>query len=224
MDYKIIRTKRRTLALHISSRDAMLTIRAPLSMKDETIYKFLAEKSNWIRRKQTEITQQLEKFKPKQFTEGEEFLLAGRLYPLHILPGTKPYVYLNSEEKIVMTQACLTSPKHYMEWFYKQQAKQMLTKRTHQIAEQLGYNVAAVKINSARTRWGSCSMKNTINFSWRLVLMPWDVIDYVIIHELIHIDIKNHSRRFYARMLKLVPDYIEREKRLKEYSAAVSTL
>lgn len=69
----------------------------------------------------------------------------------------------------------------------------MLVKRTEQIAEKLGYNVKAVRINSARTRWGSCSVNSTINYSWRLVLLPWDVIDYVIIHELIHIDIEGST-------------------------------
>jgi len=224
MDYKIIRTKRKTLALHISSRDAMLTIRAPMGMSEETIYSFVAEKSNWIRRKQTEISRQLDKHRPKQFVTGEQFLLAGRLYPLEITPGTKPRVYLSSDEKIIMTEACLAAPRHYMEWFYKQQAKSMLVQRTMQIAEKLGYNVKGVRINSARTRWGSCSMNSTINYSLRLVLLPWDVIDYVIIHELIHIDIKDHSRRFYARLLKLLPDYAEREKKLKEHSLAASIL
>lgn len=224
INYNIIRTKRKTLALHISSRDAMLTIRAPIGMSEETIHRFITQKSNWIRRKQTEISRQLEKHKPKQFITGEQFLLAGRLYPLSVIPGAKPRVYLSSEEKIVMTEACLPAPRHYMEWFYKQQAKSMLVKRTGQIAEKLGYDVKAVRINSARTRWGSCSVDSTINYSWRLVLLPWDVIDYVIIHELIHIDIKDHSRRFYARMLKLLPDYAEREKKLKEHSLAASIL
>lgn len=202
----------------------MLTIRAPIGMSEETIYRFVAEKSRWIHRKQAEISSQLEKHKPKQFVTGEQFLLAGRLYPLEIIAGTKPRVYISAEEKIVMTEACLAAPRHYMEWFYKQQAKSMLVKRTKQIAEKLGYSVKAVRINSARTRWGSCSMDSTINYSWRLVLLPWDVIDYVIIHELIHIDIKDHSRRFYARMLKLLPDYAEREKKLKEHSLAATVL
>ena len=73
----------------------------------------------------------------------------------------------------------------------------------------------AVKVNSAKTRWGSCSGRNSINFSWRLIMADDDVIDYVIVHELAHIKEHNHSDRFWAVVASVLPDYKMRQAKLK---------
>ena len=155
------------------------------------------------------------KHKPKQYVDGEEFLFAGRAYALEIVPGSTAKIALTTEGKLRITEKCLEAPKHYIEWFYKQFAKKHITARVKQIADIFGYKYASVKINSAKTRWGSCSMRGSLNFSWRLVIMPEEMIDYVIVHELVHLEIKDHSKRFYARMSELMPDHKRREKWLK---------
>ena len=75
---------------------------------------------------------------------------------------------------------------------------------------------SAVKINSAKTRFGSCSAKNSLNFSCRVMIYPPEIIDYVIVHELAHIKHHNHSRAFYALIAEFSPDYKERILFLKE--------
>jgi len=74
---------------------------------------------------------------------------------------------------------------------------------------------SSVKITSAKTRFGSCSGKNSICFSYRLMLYPKAAVDYVIVHELAHIKHKNHGKQFYALVEKYLPDYRERNKMLK---------
>ena len=73
-----------------------------------------------------------------------------------------------------------------------------------------------MKITDARTRWGSCSTRGSLNFSWRLVMAPPAVIDYVILHELAHLKIHNHSSNFWSRVAQLVPDYREHKKWLEQ--------
>ena len=80
----------------------------------------------------------------------------------------------------------------------------------------MGLYPASVKITSAATRFGSCSGKNSICFSYRLMLYPPEAVDYVVVHELAHIKEKNHSARFYALVERYMPDYREREKLLKK--------
>ena len=75
-----------------------------------------------------------------------------------------------------------------------------------------------IRITSATARWGSCSRKGSLCFSFRLMLLPDDLIDYVVIHELAHIKEKNHKAGFYAVLAEYMPDYKERQKRLKEWS------
>ncbi len=217
MQYKIIRSRRRTIALQVNN-DATLTVKIPYGVTMAYVERFIEQKKSWIHKKQEQFNAQKDKFKPKQFTEGEDFIFAGRAYPLEIVPGSKAKIVLTAEGRLRITQKCLEAPKYYIEWFYKQFAKKYITARTAEIAQEFGYKYKSIKINSAKTRWGSCSMRGNLNFSWRLVIMPPEMIDYVIVHELVHLEIKDHSHRFYSRMSELMPDHKRREKWLKENS------
>jgi hypothetical protein len=73
-----------------------------------------------------------------------------------------------------------------------------------------------IGITAAKTRWGSCSGRNNINFSWRLMMAEPEVIDYVIVHELAHIKEKNHGKQFWRLVEKYEPDYRERKNKLKQ--------
>ena len=216
--FKIIRSRRRTIALQVNS-DATLTVRIPYGVSMEYVERFIADKKSWIEKKQEKFRTLGIKHKPKQFSAGEEFIFAGKSYPLEVVPGTAARILLTPDGKLRITEKCLDVPKHYIEWFYKQFAKKYLTGRLAELARAFGYKYNSIKINSAKTRWGSCSMRGNINFSWRLVIMPPEMIDYVIVHELVHLEIKDHSTRFYARMSELMADHKQREKWLKENSA-----
>lgn len=90
-----------------------------------------------------------------------------------------------------------------------------LPRRVEYYAKLMGVQPSSVKITSAKTRFGSCSSKNGICFSWRLMLYPPEAIDYVVVHELAHIREKSHSPAFYAVVAEILPDYKTREKLLK---------
>ena len=79
-------------------------------------------------------------------------------------------------------------------------------------------SIANIRINSARTRWGSCSSKGTLSFSYRLVAFPEETIDAVIVHELAHLTHANHSKRFWDLVYAILPDYEARVKILKKIS------
>ena len=94
-------------------------------------------------------------------------------------------------------------------------ARDYLPKRTAHWAEIMGVSPAGVRITNAKTRFGSCSPKNRICYSFRLMAYPPEAVDYVIVHELAHILQKNHSPRFYAEVQKILPDWRERKKLLE---------
>lgn len=91
----------------------------------------------------------------------------------------------------------------------RQKAKEILPKKVKYYSDLMGVVPAAVKVNSAKTRYGSCSGKNSINFSLYLMDKDERFIDYVVVHELAHIKHHNHSKEFYAFVEKYVPDYKE---------------
>ena len=94
-------------------------------------------------------------------------------------------------------------------------AKEYLPKRTMEYAAIMGVQPTGIRITSARTRFGSCSAKNSICYSWRLMQHPKAAVDYVVVHELAHILHKDHSKAFYATVERYLPDYRERRKLLK---------
>lgn len=98
----------------------------------------------------------------------------------------------------------------------RRRAKEYLPLRVAYYAAQMGVAPTAVRITSARTRYGSCSGKNSINFSLYLMEKSDRAIDYVVVHELAHIKQHNHSPAFYKEIEKILPDYKERIKELKQ--------
>ena len=95
-------------------------------------------------------------------------------------------------------------------------AKEYIPNRIKYYTDLMGLKPSSVKITSAKKRFGSCSGKNSVCFSYYLMLYPLEAVDYVIVHELAHIKYHNHSRDFYSLISKYMPDYKDREKLLKE--------
>jgi predicted metal-dependent hydrolase len=91
-----------------------------------------------------------------------------------------------------------------------------LTDRLYQLAETHGFTCSRVTVRQQKTRWGSCSPKNTISLNIKLALLPGELADYVILHELVHTRIHNHSKKFWAELDKYVPNSKAMAKRLRK--------
>ncbi|HVI41942.1 MAG TPA: SprT family zinc-dependent metalloprotease [Anaerovoracaceae bacterium] len=104
---------------------------------------------------------------------------------------------------------------------YKKQAKEYLQQRCLYFSEVMGLQHGTVKINSAKTRWGSCNRRGDINFTYRLLFAPEELIDYVVVHELAHLKEMNHSARFWSVVGQTMPDYKTRRKKLREFEHQV---
>jgi predicted metal-dependent hydrolase len=206
---RIIRSKRKTIAL-IVERDGSLVVRAPLRATDEDVRRLVESKADWIR-----ITQQkARKLGPapvrKKFVDGEEFFYLGQAYRLEIIKGRK--ISLNLDGNFKMSPARRSAAQLAFESWYKKQAKAIIPARVSWMAKQHGFECQGIRITSARTRWGSCSSRSTLSFTWRLVMAPEEMIDYVIVHELVHLRVHNHSKEFWRQVGLIMPDY--KEKRL----------
>lgn len=97
----------------------------------------------------------------------------------------------------------------------RKQAAEVITARCRYYAPVMGVSYGTVTIREQKTRWGSCSTKGNLNFNWKLVLMPPEILDYVVVHELAHRIQMNHSAAFWAEVGKILPDYKERRQWLK---------
>jgi len=121
-----------------------------------------------------------------------------------------------------LTEAAQPNAESVFTAWYRKQARNVLTERVEFFARKHGFKIGKIRVSSARTRWGSCSSKDTLSFTWRLVMAPLEVIDYVVVHELCHLKEMNHSKAFWTRVERILPDYKVHRKWLKENGVKLS--
>ena len=214
---RILRSKRKTIAL-IVENDGSVSVRAPMRMSATDIQKFVAKHANWVIKKQTEI-RAMPRTQPKKYVPGETFLYLGRDYALEAMEGQQKKLVLEDGFKIA--RSVLGDAELVFRNWYRQQSREIIEERAAFLAGKHAFHYDRIRITSARTRWGSCSANGTLSFSWRLIMTPLDIVDYVIIHELAHTVHHNHSKRFWGLVEKILPDYKDRRKRLKQYGKQV---
>lgn len=201
------------------SHDATLVVRAPLRTSLSYIEKLVAEKSAWIERKMREFEKR-PKAEKKNFQAGEEFFYLGKKYKLELTNGLK--IETTEDFEMLFPKVFLWRAKSRMHDWYKKQALKEITERTKIISEKLNLEYSTLKISNAKTNWGSCGPKNSLNFNWRLIMAPESVVDYVIIHELMHILEKNHSAKFWNKVAVVMPEYKTARKWLRENSKVLT--
>lgn len=209
---QLIRSKRKTIAI-IVQRDGKVVVRAPSKVSERQVRQFVESKTGWIIEKKAQMQQQPPQT-AKQFTAGERFPYLGQEYALSVVSGAR--AGLRFEGGFSLNQNSQAEAALLFEKWYKAAARKVLTERTHFYAQKFGLRCEKIRISSARTRWGSCSSRGAISFTWRLVMAPLEVIDYVVVHELAHLRAQNHSAAFWAEVAKMMPDFQRRRDWLKK--------
>jgi len=209
----LVRSKRRTIAL-IVERDGSLTVRAPKRAAMTDINSFIREKAPWIERTREKL-KSIPVIPKKQFTDGEKFPFLGELYELELVKPQRPALRFDGRFQLGYTSQ-KRGEQVFTRW-YKEKALTVISERVSIFSEKHGFLPKGIRITSARTRWGSCSPDGTLNFTWRLILAPLDVIDYVVVHELVHLRVKDHSSRFWKIVQELAPEYRLQRKWLREH-------
>lgn len=102
-------------------------------------------------------------------------------------------------------------------------ARDIFTRKTAYYARIMGVSYGRIAIREQKTRWGSCSSKGNLNFNWRLILAPEEVLDYVVVHELAHRREMNHSKAFYAVVESVLPDYRQARRWLRDHGGSLFT-
>ena len=212
VSYSIVRSRRRTVAIHIK-KDATVEVRAPLFTSRMAIDTFVAAKEKWIIEHMDKYERRNAARSAFTLNYGDMLTLRGGTYPVRASEDGR--AGFDGDSFLVPPNLPSASVKAAVIGAYKDIAKCVLTEKTAYYAEQLCVIPAAVKISNAKMRWGSCSGKNIINYSWLLIMADDSAIDYVVVHELAHIREPNHSARFWGVVEGVLPDYNRSRKRLK---------
>ena len=207
---KIIRSKRKTLSLTINE-NAELIIRAPKRLSIEKIQDFINEKENWINRKKRLIENQI-----KDVTSNHNKLLyLGNLFPINLEQNASKELFFTGEEFIANSIEPDSLSLSIKKW-YKNKFREIALPRVAYFANKHNLMVNQVRIKNQKTMWGSCSSKNNINLNYLLLMAPMGVIDYVIVHELVHTIHRNHSTDFWDSVESIMPEFQEHKRWLKK--------
>lgn len=212
---QIIKSKRNSISLCIKNNGEFI-VRAPIKCNNDGIFKFISAKQKWIIKKRLE--QISNAFLPLTFTNEEKVTLLGRIYTINLVDTNKVKVcdgfietpYNNSRNKFIN--------------FLKAYAKKYISERVELISSLFGFNYSNISITSAKTCWGSCSHNNKLRFTYKLIMCPEDVIDYIVLHELCHTKVKNHSAKFWQLVESCCPNYVIHEKWLKKNRGIVEII
>ena len=217
---KILRTNRRSLSLTIA-KDGSLIVRAPKRLSMDYIYSFIKQKEKWILTKQRQIENN--HIVNESIYTYDELLFCGKKYKKVEVDGLKK-VELSGNS--IFVPAGLEKQKQIkllLKW-YVSVTKEILKERIVYFSNLMQRDYNIIKLDNSKTKWGSCDNKNNLNFNLRLSMLPHKVIDYIVIHELSHIVEFNHSKKFYAIIESVMPDYKKNRALLKQHNYLLQLL
>lgn len=207
---KIVRSRRSNLTLHINLQGEII-VKAPLLLPTFMIKKFVKEKEDWIEKTLAKVA----KRKPdeKKYQEGEVFLFLGKPYTFTTDNTTTITV---TTDKLLFPKAALFRAQKELTGWYMREAKEIIGKRLVYHAEKMHAQYKGVMYSDTKSKWGTCFADNFLQFNWRLVMTPLMVLDYVVIHELVHTTEKNHGDAFWRKVRLYTPAYKQHRKWLDE--------
>ena len=180
----------RRISLRVSRLDGRVSLTLPPGVREAEALEFAREKESWIRAQLTS------RAAPVTVGPGQEILLEGRL--LRIELGTGRAVSVQGGALLVPGQADRVAAR--VQGFLKQVARERLVAASDRYGERLGRRYSRITLRDTRSRWGSCSSAGALMFSWRLVMAPAAVLEYVAAHEVAHLAEMNHSPAFWDKV------------------------
>ncbi len=210
--------KRKTLAISVHP-DLSVTVKAPEGTPIEAIREKIKKRASWIRRMWREFEIFLPKQPPRRYINGEAHRYLGRQYRLKAIQGDtesvkclRGYLWVTTKEEPKPEKV-----RRLLENWYRTHANKIFRERLkecHTKAGHQGVSLPHLVIRTMATRWGSCSRSSKIILNLELIKTPKDCIDYVIAHELCHLQEGHHGPRFWRLLSRLMPDYTNKRMRL----------
>lgn len=209
-NYILVRKEVKHARLRVSE-DGKVRIIAPPSFSEDDISSLLNKKAKWIA-KNVKYFESMSKIE----LQRNQLLLFGNRYNYFYDTSFSQKVIINDEHKTITAKRDLTDPEIQENW-YRNVSKKHLTKRIEQLSKKLNFPYNKLYIRDERNKWGNCSNEKNISLNWKLIKAPEYVIDYIIIHELLHTVVMSHTNKFWTLLKSYYPDYKESIKWLEKY-------
>lgn len=217
--YVLRRAKRRTIGLTIDHRG--LRVGAPPRASIKEVESLIVRHGSWV-------TEKLDEWRTRrrpealQITDGTSLPLLGQALEVRLALGANRSHWNALTPPDLTLTLLLRSPNdaaRVLETAFRRRALDLFGERLSLFAAEMGLALPPLSLSSARTRWGSCSLKTGIRLNWRLIHFPPDIVDYVVVHELAHLREMNHSARFWAIVARHYPEHRTARSELKRLAA-----
>jgi len=219
VDYRLIRSGRRTLGMTIDQRGLRVGASPRTSLAD--IERFLRENAAWVLKKLDEWHGH-GRARHLAVCDGALIPLLGEDCVLRIEPGANRVRWIG--HTLILQARPDADLRQLARRALRQRAQEVFAERTAHFAARMHRASPRVALSNAQTRWGSCSEKTGIRLSWRLIHAPLRLIDYVVAHEMAHLVEMNHSPRFWKVVERLCPDYRSARDELKRLAVTCPQL
>lgn len=227
--YTVSRSKRRkkTVEITVDGKVGVL-VAAPEGVSSADVAAIVRRRAKWLVGKASSAA--LATQHPRQFVSGETAPYLGRTVRMVIEngAGSRPLVRFRHWSFEVIAPAGLRGQvreaaiRRALTRWYKERASERLQERVRSWASILGREPVQMLVRDQHHRWASCSTDGTLRFNWRVVMAEPKLLDYVVVHELVHLDFRNHSAAFWSKLASVLPDYADRRRRLREVGPYLS--
>lgn len=219
--YTLKRSNRKTASIYVE-RDGQITLIAPQGLSDLQIEKVLEEKRRWIYKNLAEWQDLNATRIERQFVNGEGFLYLGRSYRLKLVPKQDEplllkdgYFCLRADFRPAARAAAAFRD------FYRDKGLVRINERVAYFGARMDVEPKSVKILDLKHRWASWTPGGNLNFHWKCMMSPAKILDYIVVHELAHLIVPDHSAKFWNEVDKLLPDFGERKEWLRVHGAGM---
>jgi predicted metal-dependent hydrolase len=224
IEYTVVRRERATLEIAVEP-DLSVVVAAPIDASQEAIVQKIKKRAAWVRKQQRYFDQYMPRTPERLFFPGETHLYLGRQYRLKVELNLQQDVKLKRGFIVVHSHKPKRSEvtKELVEGWYRERAHVKFTERLEinqdRFPNPVDFIPKGLIIRDLRQRWGSMSPASRLVLNLRLIQAPVDAIDYVITHELCHIEVPHHDREFFDLLSRVMPDWQKRKGRLERVMA-----
>ena len=204
--------RRRSIGLTVTA-EGKLVIAAPPGTSRASLARALEKHKAWILKTAAQRKGAWDRLEP-----GTAFY-RGKPYRLTPLTGPQDAVKLAAEEIKVTLRRKPADLWPLLQAWYIQEAQGLVQTRVHHFAARMGLSPGPVQMRDWKRRWGECHPKGELRFNWRLIMLPPEILDYVVVHELTHLRVPAHPPEFWRQVGLVLPDYAARRRYLNRYGA-----
>jgi predicted metal-dependent hydrolase len=213
---------RRTVGITIE-RDGKLILTSPPAVPIETLEKIVNDKRYWIYSKLLKKESYSAPEKVKEYVGGEKFYYLGRSYSLKLVDAVKQQPPLRLyQSRFELQRHVQTQRREYFIQWYKQHLSPILEQKIAALTNRIGATPRSFQVRELGFHWGSCGHQGGLYFHWRVAMLPQHLIEYVIVHEMVHLLEPHHNHDFWDRVEGILPDYQDRKRYLAEQGAKYS--